>query len=212
MNSIKNIFFVYSSSLQHITTWFLQFFISGIKNADVIVSPCLQSTNNPNCFLYLIIISIILKLSKNSLHELKQATRLKKHDLSNNQLEGIDSNIFANLNALEELNMATSGLKNLSSQLLAHQTNLKVLNVSCINLKNIDVNLFNSLKNLEILDISGNKLIKFKNFEKLREHFIKIKVLTLGNEKCNSQYLSTFIKALQEEGIINTITHKTSFL
>lgn len=142
------------------------------------------------------------KLSKKSLHGLKEAARLKQLDISNNELEGLHSNTFANLNVLEELNLAASGLKNLSSQLLAHQNNLKILNVSCNNLKIIDINLFNTMKNLEILDISGNRWIKLDNFKNVREHFPKMKAVTLENKDCNGEYLSIFIKLFQEEGII----------
>lgn len=166
-----------------------------------------------------------LILSRNNIshlsgHLLKNLKCLKRLDLSDNQIEEIHTNIFLDLNNLEDLNLSKNMLKTFDDELLAalpalrtldlssnhisdiqHRINKARINLTSLNLSNNSISnlpnmFFESLSNLQYLDLSFNRIHALEHDSFV--HLISLKIFYVNNNFLTSLDVQEFPESLIE--------------
>lgn len=156
-----------------------------------------------------------LDLSNNNLFSVKNLTKLdhlKNLDLSENHIQDIDVQTFANMTDLETLKLKHSGLNQISFGLFSHKAKLRVLDISFNSLRTIDLKMFTAITDLRSLYLEGNNLTEL-NLSEIKQYFPLLTKIGISKNNWQCGNLAETIKILESSSIeLNSVglTKQTS--
>lgn len=147
--------------------------------------------------------TVQLELAANKLKEFRNLTQLhalRELDISENQIDDIGLNAFANMTRLVDLRLKRSGLKTIEFGMFSHIAHLRSLDISFNRLGWIDLNMFTALPQLRTLRLEGND-VREMDMSGVRNFFPLLSEIGLSQNRWTCTNLAAAIKVLESNGI-----------
>lgn len=114
-------------------------------------------------------------------------------DLSYNPIRYIDDDVFANLTALESLEMRGCNLTEINGASFVNKIALQILDLSENNLTMIDLDVFEPLDSLHILKLEANQISEINNFTDIKNIMPKLRFINLSRNAIDCETVSEMI-------------------